>query len=85
LTREARLNRFAQVIHVEIAMLLGPVLDGFDSQSEYHPQAALSIEKRCARKGTSEEAAEEPGKPQPGTTVWAIGSMEWLAAQKKTR
>jgi hypothetical protein len=34
--------------------------------------------------GTSDEAAEEPGKPQPTTTVWVIGSMEWLAAQKKT-
>jgi hypothetical protein len=32
----------------------------------------------------SDEAAEELGKPQPTTTVWAIGSMERLAAQKKT-
>jgi hypothetical protein len=31
------------------------------------------------------EAAEQRRKPQPTQTVWAIGSMEWLAEQKKSR
>jgi len=26
--------------------------------------------------------AEEQRKPQPTKTVWAIGSMEWLAEQE---
>jgi hypothetical protein len=30
------------------------------------------------------EAAEQRRKPQPTQTVWAIGSMEWLAEQKKS-
>jgi hypothetical protein len=30
------------------------------------------------------EAAEQRRKPQPTQTVWAIGSMEWLAAQNKS-
>jgi hypothetical protein len=29
------------------------------------------------------EAAEQRRKPRPTRTVWAIGSMEWLAEQKK--
>jgi hypothetical protein len=31
------------------------------------------------------EAAEQRDKPQPTQTTWAIGSMEWLAEQKKFR
>jgi hypothetical protein len=31
------------------------------------------------------ETAEPRRKPQPTRTVWAIGSMEWLAEQKKSR
>jgi len=31
------------------------------------------------------EAAEQHRKPQPFQTTWAIGSMEWLAEQKKSR
>ena len=31
------------------------------------------------------EAAEQQRKPQPIQTTWAIGSMEWLAEQKKSR
>ena len=31
------------------------------------------------------EAAEQHRKPQPIQTTWAIGSMEWLAEQKKSR
>ena len=31
------------------------------------------------------EADEQRRKPQPTKTVWAIGSMEWLAEQKKSR
>jgi hypothetical protein len=31
------------------------------------------------------EAAEPRDKPQPTQTTWAIGSMEWLAEQKKSR
>jgi predicted phage terminase large subunit-like protein len=30
------------------------------------------------------EAAEQRRKPQPTQTEWAIGSMEWLAKQKKS-
>ncbi len=30
------------------------------------------------------QAAEQRRKPQPTQTVWAIGSMEWLAEQKKS-
>jgi hypothetical protein len=29
------------------------------------------------------QALEEQRKPQPAKTVWAIGSMEWLAEQEK--
>jgi hypothetical protein len=29
------------------------------------------------------QAAEQAGKPQPAQTVFARGSMEWLAAQKQ--
>jgi hypothetical protein len=31
------------------------------------------------------EAAEQRDKPQPTQTTWAIGSMERLAEQKKSR
>jgi hypothetical protein len=31
------------------------------------------------------EAAERRDKPQASQTTWAIGSMEWLAEQKKSR
>ena len=31
------------------------------------------------------QAAEQRRKPQPTQTVWAIGSMEWRAEQKKSR
>jgi hypothetical protein len=30
------------------------------------------------------EAAKQRRKPQPTKTTWAIGSMEWLAEQKKS-
>jgi hypothetical protein len=30
------------------------------------------------------QAAEEARKPQPVKTVWAPGSMEWLAEQNKS-
>ena len=30
------------------------------------------------------QAAEQHRKPQPAQTVWAIGSMEWLAEQEKS-
>ena len=31
------------------------------------------------------EAAEQRDKPQASQTTWAIGAMEWLAEQKKSR
>jgi hypothetical protein len=31
------------------------------------------------------QAAEQRRKPQTVKTVWAIGSIEWLAEQKKSR
>jgi hypothetical protein len=31
------------------------------------------------------EADEQRRKPQPTKTVYAMGSMEWLAEQKKSR
>ena len=30
------------------------------------------------------QAAEQHRKPQPTQTVWAVGSMEWLAAQRES-
>jgi hypothetical protein len=30
------------------------------------------------------EAAEQQSKPQPTQTVWAIGSVQWFAEQKKS-
>jgi predicted phage terminase large subunit-like protein len=36
------------------------------------------------RRQAEQLAAEQRGKPQPTQTVYAPGSMEWLAAQKKS-
>jgi hypothetical protein len=33
----------AQIVHVEVAMLLEPVLMGLDRESPHKPQAALAI------------------------------------------
>jgi len=40
-------------------------------------QGIFELYRRLAQK------AEECSKPQPTKTVWAIGSMEWLAEQEK--
>ena len=35
--------------------------------------------RRCAQE------LEEQRKPQPVQTTWAVGSMEWLAEQSKSK
>ena len=35
----------AQIVHVEVAMLLGPVLVGLDGERAHQPEAALAIGK----------------------------------------
>jgi hypothetical protein len=46
------------------------------------PMKSEGIFELCRRNA---EAAEPRDKPQPTQTTWAIGSMEWLAEQKRSR
>src|SRR5260370_39159796 len=43
----------AQIVHVEIAMLLGPVLVGLDGKRPHQPQAALGVGKDPHNTGTA--------------------------------
>jgi hypothetical protein len=38
----------------------------------------------ATRQKAEQLRAEQSGKPQPTQTIWAPGSMEWLAAKKKS-
>jgi len=55
------------------------------------PRSSSTLKKPFPSQGFFEfmrrqaEAAEQHRKPQPFQTTWAIGSMEWLAEQKKSR
>jgi hypothetical protein len=43
-----------------------------------------SMQRRGVGRRKHAEAAEQHQKPQPTPTIWAIGSMEWLAEQPKS-
>src|SRR5215472_4172204 len=50
----------AQIIHVEVAMLLEPVLVGLDRQGPYQPQAAVAIGKDAHDLGAAPDLLVQP-------------------------
>jgi hypothetical protein len=50
----------AQIVHVEVAMLLGPVLVGLDGERAHQPEAALAIGKDAHDMGAAFDLLVKP-------------------------
>jgi predicted phage terminase large subunit-like protein len=76
----------AEYLHEMVVFPKGKHDDQVDSTAQFLDwfkkpfpgQGIFELYRRLAQ-----EAEEECSKPQPTKTVWAIGSMEWLAEQEK--
>jgi hypothetical protein len=77
----------AEYLHEMTVFPKGKHDDQVDSTAQFLDWFKAPVpEPRVLRVGASTRAgARRAGKPRPTKTVWAIGSMEWLAEQENAR